>query len=168
MRDKYFLQFGSPGKFQILGPLRCDHHSGWIEVDSWTWGPSPANTIAVGAGVGRGGSAARAAAVREVAFWRKADSVSALLGSYGMAAAWFDRIAIEIWDDAAQRLKSRIDFGGASITSYQAIGGGDSFTIAFDDMKMAGAWSKTAAIAPAALQVPCAKAARRPPTAARG
>ncbi len=161
MSTKYFLLF--PPGTPLRGPVRCDPYSGWVEVDGWSWGLSPAGSIGSGGGMGPGKTS-----IREVHFWRKADSVSARLGVLGMAATSFKRIVFEIWDDVARTSKGTIDFIETTITSYQAIGGGDNFTIDFDDMKMTGAWPKSAAIAPAALQVAWAKAARRPPTAARG
>jgi len=160
MSDCYFMMFGSPGKAQVRGPHRSDHHAGWLEIMTFHW---------VEGHAGSGG--AGKATFRELEFWMRASAASQQLWSYGMAGGAFDLVVLDIWDDGARRSKGKLELYDVLVAAYRSasdpegpLGG---FTLSFGGLRVSpGAGPQTAGISPAAVQAALARAARRPASAA--
>ena len=162
MSDRHFMMFGSPGKVQVRGPHRSDHHAGWLEIMAFHWVEAHAGS----AGAGK-------ATFRELEFWMRASAASLELWSYGMAGGAFDLVVLDVWDDSARKSKGKLELHDVTVAAYH--GGSDpegllsGFMLSFGGLQMSpGAGPQTAGISPAAVQAALARAARRPASAARG
>jgi type VI protein secretion system component Hcp len=159
MSERHFMM---PGKRQVRGPHRRDHHGGWLEIIGFSWGDSHG---------GSGG--AGKATFRELEFWLRSSAASLQLQIHCNAGEVFDLVVLDVWDDSAQRSKGKLDLYGVMIAAYNI--GSDregpinAFTLNFEGMQMSpGAAPQSAGIRPAAVRTVLAKAARRPASAARG
>lgn len=151
MSDRYFMMMGSsPRKRQVRGPERLDHHSGWLEIDSFSWvEPS---------GVGGGAGKPR---FSQLKFSRVADAASLRLFLHCHAGEGFDLVLLDIWDDEAHRSKAKLEFLDVTILSCSQHDAWANFLLGFEDMGLIpGSGGKTAAINPAMIKVTLAAAAR--------
>lgn len=164
MSERYFMMFGSPGKRQVRGPHRRDHHAGWLEIISFSWRDPEARG---------GGAGAGKATFRELEFWLRASPASLQLQVHCHAGEAFDLVVLDVWDDSAQTSKGKLELYGVMIATCTSGSDRDGpingFTLDFEGMEMsAGAGPQSAGMRTAAVQVALAKAARRPASAARG
>ena len=121
----YFLLMGSPGRRQVLGPHRPDHHAGWLDVDSFSW-------LTQG-GLKGGGPGKAGKAQLEVS--RASDLASTRLLLHCHAGEGFDLVVLDAWDDAAGRSKVRFEFREVIIASCRHDSGVATFTLDFAEIK---------------------------------
>jgi hypothetical protein len=148
-----FLMIGSPGKTQVRGLHRGDHHAGWLEIESFGWvSPPPRSAARLGPD---------APILVELLLTRKPDQVSPELMMHSVRATWFDVIVLDVWDRVARKSKVKFDFASALITSFNTTASGDTFSINFESMKIgAAAGAQTTAPSRAAIQFALGQAAR--------
>ena len=161
MSDRYFMMFGSPGRAQVRGPHRCDHHASWVELISLYW---------VQPHAGNGG--AGKTVVSELDCLMRASAASQELQLYGTAGGAFDLVVLDIWDDSTQKSKGKFELRDVMMRHYSTVSDAEGpmvgFRLSFRELKVApGGGPRTAGITPAAIQVALAKSARRPPSTAR-
>jgi len=121
----YFLLMGSPGRRQVLGPYRPDHHAGWLDVDSFSW---LAQNDSTGVGPGKAKKA-------RLDVWRVSDLASTRLFLHCHAGEGFDLVVLDAWDDKAERSKVRLEFRDVIITGCRHDGGMANFTLDFAEIK---------------------------------
>jgi type VI protein secretion system component Hcp len=149
-----FLMIGSPGKTQVRGLHRGDHHAGWLEIESFGWvsPPQPQRAARLDPD---------APILVELVLTRKTDQVSPELMMHSVSGTWFDVIVLDVWDRVARKSKVKFHFAGALITSFTTSASADTFSINFESMKMAGAaGAQTTAPSRAAIQFALGQAAR--------
>lgn len=155
MSERYFMMMGSPRRRQVRGPHRLDHHAGWLEIDSFSWGESS------GRSAGGGGGGAGKARFSQLEFSRTADSASMQLYLHCHAGEGFDLVLLDIWDDKAQRSKAKFEFLDVMISSCRHGPGSASFTLYFADVSVIpGSGANAAAINATAIKVALARAAK--------
>jgi type VI protein secretion system component Hcp len=152
MSTRYFALMGSPRSRQVLGPHRLDHHAGWLEIDGFTWiAPS---------GAGGGGGGAGKARFSQLEFSRTADSASMRLFLHCHAGEGFDLVLVDIWDEQAQRSKTKFELLDVMISSCTRNHDRAIFTLDFADMSLIPAGgAKSAAISPAMIKMALARTA---------
>jgi type VI protein secretion system component Hcp len=156
MSERYFMLMGSPRRRQVLGPHRSDHHAGWLEIDSFSWG-SPEG---IGQGRGGGGGTGKAK-FSQLTFSRTPDMASTQLFVHCHAGDGFDLVLLDVWDDTAQRSKVKFEFLNVTISSCSHGSDSASFTIDFADMGLIpAAGARTASVNPAMIKLALAGAAR--------